>query len=383
MAKRRKIGIIFRNYSHWTGGVNYIINLINSINTLNDIEKPGLVIYTFSKEDYRLIVNTGYPYLSYKNINVYAGNKYVHYFNRVTRKITGRNWLVKYFSPTHVTFIFPQSSEEIFRKFENCVGWIPDFQEYYYPEFFTPEEVVARNAEHQRIANKSKVIVFSSEDAQKDFLKFYPGSSLKKKVVNFSVSDYDMVTLNRNELETKYNLFGKYFISPNQFWIHKNHKIVIEAINILKKEGKEILVIFTGKEEDYRSPDYANELKKLVAEKNLCDNIRFLGFIDKADLIGLIKNSIAVIQPSLFEGWSTVIEDAKALNKFVIASAINVHKEQLKRNVVFFDKSDPGQLAEYLKYYFDSAPIIEPIDYSTSIRRFGESFVDILREFES
>ena len=33
------------------------------------------------------------------------------------------------------------------------------------------------------------------------------------------------------------------------------------------------------------------------------------------DQLRLMKESLGVIQPSLFEGWSTVIEDAKALNK--------------------------------------------------------------------
>jgi hypothetical protein len=33
-----------------------------------------------------------------------------------------------------------------------------------------------------------------------------------------------------------------------------------------------------------------------------------------------MKNATAIMQPSLFEGWSTVIEDAKSLQVPVIAS---------------------------------------------------------------
>ncbi len=40
---------------------------------------------------------------------------------------------------------------------------------------------------------------------------------------------------------------------------------------------------------------------------------RFLGFIDRGEQLQLMKNSIAIVQPSLFEGWSTVVEDTKAM----------------------------------------------------------------------
>ena len=59
-----------------------------------------------------------------------------------------------------------------------------------------------------------------------------------------------------------------------------------------------------------------------------------------------MRRSLAVIQPSLFEGWSTVLEDARALGKVVLASDIAVHREQNPPGVHFFDKGSPGALAE-------------------------------------
>jgi len=53
-----------------------------------------------------------------------------------------------------------------------------------------------------------------------------------------------------------------------------------------------------------------------------------------------------VIQPSLFEGWSTVIEDARALGRPVIASDIPVHREQLGDTARYFIPRDPASLAE-------------------------------------
>ncbi len=45
--------------------------------------------------------------------------------------------------------------------------------------------------------------------------------------------------------------------------------------------------------------------------------------------MALLRGAAAVLQPSRFEGWSTIIEDAKSLGKPIVASDIAVHREQL------------------------------------------------------
>ncbi len=77
----------------------------------------------------------------------------------------------------------------------------------------------------------------------------------------------------------------------------------------------------------------------------------FLGIIPRSEQIQLYRFAAAVVQPSQFEGWSTVIEDAKALGRPIIASSIDVHKEQLQwvENVHLFRASDPVHLSECIE----------------------------------
>jgi glycosyltransferase involved in cell wall biosynthesis len=106
---------------------------------------------------------------------------------------------------------------------------------------------------------------------------------------------------------------------------------------VLKGNNPKIKVFFTGKEYDYRYPEYILQLKERVKVLNLENNVIFLGFISREEQIALIKYARAVIQPSLFEGWNTTIEDAKFLGKEVIASDIGVHREQLGAKGYFFN----------------------------------------------
>ena len=107
-------------------------------------------------------------------------------------------------------------------------------------------------------------------------------------------------------------------------------------------------------------------------------HIRFLGFIDREEQLCLLDNSIAVIQPSLFEGWSTVVEDARALNKFIILSGLDVHQEQINENVHFFNPKNEKELAKILNRYYVEKPKTVILDYKNNIKEFANKFIDLV-----
>ena len=62
----------------------------------------------------------------------------------------------------------------------------------------------------------------------------------------------------------------------------------------------------------------------------------------------MLRRAVAVIQPSQFEGWSALVEDARALGKRMYVSDIPVHREQRPPNAIFFQLGDAEQLAELI-----------------------------------
>ena len=82
--------------------------------------------------------------------------------------------------------------------------------------------------------------------------------------------------------------------------------------------------------------EFKNELNKKV---------EFLGLLPRMEQLSLILYSEAVIQPSKFEGWSTVIEDAKSLNKLVLASNLSVNIEQLNEKALYFSPDSDEELS--------------------------------------
>ena len=58
----------------------------------------------------------------------------------------------------------------------------------------------------------------------------------------------------------------------------------------------------------------------------------------------LMYYSIAVINPSKSEGWSSTVEQAKSMGKMVLLSNLKVHKEQSPFRQFYFDPNNKQKL---------------------------------------
>ena len=145
----------------------------------------------------------------------------------------------------------------------------------------------------------------------------------------------------------------------NQFWLHKNHKILPAALSVARKNGLKVPLVLTGVPADYRDPEnqLVSDLLQDFARMGLADQLHFLGKLPFADLISVIRCASVIVQPSMCEGWNTLIEDAKALGRPIICSDIKVHREQAPSALDYFSPQDPDRLAEIL---LNSFPSLEP-----------------------
>ena len=160
--------------------------------------------------------------------------------------------------------------------------------------------------------------------------------------------------------------------------MHKNHLFLFKAFKIAKEKGLDMQLVCSGKLSDYRNKEYGQKLLSYIKDERLDKDILLLGFVERTEQLCLMKNSYAIVQPSLFEGWSTVVEDAKSLNKFIFLSNLNVHLEQNPQNVAYFDPRDEDDLVNKL---LSVKPTSYEQNYQNNIRDFGHAFIDIIKNF--
>jgi glycosyltransferase involved in cell wall biosynthesis len=340
---------------------------------------PQLTIIYADEGDLQKIKEINYPYIDFIKLASEL-SLFKKGINFLYRKTTGVNFynLNKKMSPKYLDAIFPVPLYFNTQIAKKALYWIPDFQHAHLSKLFSTTELAERNFLYTKISLAKGNIILSSYDVQKDFNALYPNSKIKQVIIQFAVTHPLYETIDYSALVKKYDLPDEYFFCPNQFWIHKNQKIILEAVALLKsKQNKNIHVVFSGKNYDPRNSNYLDELKKYIKENNIENNISFLGFIDRKEQLLIMKKSIAVIQPSLFEGWSTVVEDTKAMNQNIIVSDIPVHKEQLEEQGTYFDPLDSNSLASIL-FNFKKKSIA--FDYKKNKLTFATSFIHLLND---
>ena len=235
--------------------------------------------------------------------------------------------------------------------------WIPDFQHLVFPEFFSTEEFKRRTSAFAAIAAKRTMLVLSSQAALCDFQRFFPDAVVTPRVWSFCSVFSERERGGRDPLTT-YKLPDKFAYVANQFWRHKDHTTVLVALARLRQSGLKIPLICTGLERDVRSPGYFDELMSLAVELGVSDQVRTLGMVPRADQIEIFRHAALVVQPSLFEGWSTVVEDAKAVAAPMLVSDLPVHREQTAgmQRAWTFQPRDPDALASRLAEIWPTLP---------------------------
>jgi glycosyltransferase involved in cell wall biosynthesis len=124
--------------------------------------------------------------------------------------------------------------------------------------------------------------------------------------------------------------------------------VVLAALQLLKRQNRRVLVLATGATQDNRQPGAFSSLMRFAEECGVLDRFRVLGVISTQDLSGLMHHAVALINPSLFEGWSTSVEESKSMGKTILLSDIPVHREQAPERGIYFPANDAERLAEAL-----------------------------------
>lgn len=373
MARRATIGIPFNYDESWIGGSYYIQNLVASFNLLPVGEQPDVCILTHSEQSYEFIrTGSQYPRLTWM-----PPTRLRDIDGGIFPKIRWLGRLVPGFLKRRASFdvIFPFPIDT---SLQQTVCWIPDFQDKRLPHFFDAAELAYREKQHRYYIDHFRHIVFSSEAARSDFHHFYPEAPTRTHVVRFAVFPPPRPALGINDVLARYGLPSRFYYCPNQFWIHKNHATVIEAVGLLADRNIHVHMVFSGKEHDHRAPNHVQELRRQAERRGVADRVHFLGFLPRDEQMILFEAAVAIVQPSLFEGWSTVIEDAKAFSQYVIASNLPVNREQISVNAEFFDPADPGQLADILAKYALADPVRAHVEYREAQERFARDFMRVV-----
>ena len=346
---RIKVGFVI-NYSHekWLGGFNIIANLITAIQLLprRKIQPILIVNKKFNKESLK-----GFKNIIYIKSDLFSNQSLIkRIYNKLSIIIFGKsleydNFFIKNNISALSHTLIPLGKKSSVNSFP----WIPDFQYFHYPKNFSLKNRIMKNISNEICAKHSTKIILSSRDVKND-LKKISLKAYKKSEISSFVFDVPRknTLLSLNNLRKKYKIRSKFFYLPNQYWIHKNHLLVLKSLKRCVKKDKSILIISTGFTDDHRSLNYFEKIKEYINDNNLKNNYVHLGLVPYKDVMSLMFHSVSLINPSKFEGWSSSVEQAKSMGKKIILSNINVHKEQNPLRGIYFEPNNLNKLSSIM-----------------------------------
>lgn len=362
--KNLKIAVLADQFINWGGGIDYIRLIINGLNTLRKNNNLDIEIYVFIPHKSNLLVELKNKLKTV--LNIFKKHKLPissvikkKYLTKAFESSFEKDQIIFYFAKHEkLNLLFEKKCIDIvlptFNPFPidfsiNWVGYIYDFQHKYLPDFFTLDEIERRNNHFQSIVDKAKTIFVNSKSVKNDISKFLKYTKSINIITLPFCPYYDEKIFNSEVDVSKYKLPSKYFLISNQFWKHKDHITAITAFKyFLDKEGVDNFgLVCTGQTQDERFPNYFDEIKYKISDLNLNNKIYVLGYIPKNEQLQILKNAIAVIQPTLFEGGpgGGAVYESVAYGIPSIVSDIPVNLEISDETITFFQHSNAIDLA--------------------------------------
>ncbi len=136
----------------------------------------------------------------------------------------------------------------------------------------------------------------------------------------------------------KYGLAEGYLFYPAQFWAHKNHIRILEALVTLRDRGQHPNVVFAGGDKGNRQ-----HVEKFVDTHALREQVRFLGFVPAPDMRGLYEGCSVVVMPTYFGPTNLPPLEAWIIGKPLIYSSY--FAEQTGEAAIYVDPDNAGDLA--------------------------------------
>ena len=358
MKQQKKVLLFVNAGTGWMGGVYFVKNFLSTMLLNQDVKTWK--IYILCPDEHREIFASfsGNP-----NIHIFRRFNFVHKINYALMKVFR---LVKKDFPIDVALagifnkvdgIFPVAGYPIAFLEKKCIHWIPDFQHLKMPEFFSPKERRQKDTRFDAIGMSKGTVVLNSLDAEKHYKMYFPHARAKALVIPFvsDIEDWisDGILSNRESDLKEYGLVDSCGVVPyiyvaNQFWVHKNHEVAFRGFAEYRRKhpDSKLMLVCTGSSNEYRVSGYFDSLMAVLKSLNISEYIKILSFVGRRQQMIILQNCNFLLQPSLFEGWGTSVQEAKRLGKPKKLSDTNIHMELIDDRTVYFETNSPESLAE-------------------------------------
>lgn len=232
-----------------------------------------------------------------------------------------------------------------------------DLQHLHHPEHFSAGELDTRHRVWARSASLANAIIVSSDFVRQDLVARLALPTSKIHTVPISWNPAVEAGLQRFTAEAArghYGLPARYAYYPAQFWPHKNHVRLLEALRSVREQrpGADLKLVLTG----YRGHAGWPQIEQALARLGLANNVLCLDHVPVEHVAALYQASLFCVIPSTFEGSSQPVIEAQMLGVPVMCSNLpSISELVADRTGLLFDPLDPRDISAKMLRWVDDA----------------------------
>ena len=214
-----------------------------------------------------------------------------------------------------------------------CVSIVYDLQHLSYPDFFTPEQRFNRQRQVEQACARSQRVVCISDYVRQTLLAATNVPQTRVQTVHLGLL-HAPVAPNESILD-RLGLRGKrYLLYPANFWPHKNHPRLFEALTLYRRQFGDVpRLVLTGAPNNY------------LLSLSPPENVVYAGYVSEPELAALTDGCAALVFPSLYEGFGMPVLEAMARGRPVLCSNVTSLPEVAGDAAALFDPTDPREIA--------------------------------------
>jgi len=221
---------------------------------------------------------------------------------------------------------------------------INDLQHLHYPEFFSESEYEERERLYRESANRAQHIICISEFTRQDVHRQY-GVPLEKMTTVWIIPSRNvwrgLGEQEQKKLLAEMDISTPFLFFPAHCWPHKNHERLVEAFNLALSElPKDLKLVFTGRHFPESHP-----AARMIKDFGIENRVVHLGYRSPLEMRALYQGCLALVFPSLFEGYGMPVAEAIIAGRPVACSNTTSLPEIAGEAALTFDPHDVGDMA--------------------------------------
>ncbi len=202
-----------------------------------------------------------------------------------------------------------------------------------YPKQYNPIDVSIYRKKFRYACKNANHIIAISQQTKEDVMEYYNIPEERITVCYQSCNPHftqSVSDVEKEKIRKQYELPETFYLYVGSIIERKNLLLICKAVNQLKNNIP-LVVIGNGRGQ------YINSIKKYIAENNLSNRIIFLSehpsaiesprFKNAADFPAIYQMAVALIYPSIFEGFGIPVLEAMCSGTPVITSNISCMPE--------------------------------------------------------